>query len=261
VPRSVLFLYRKGQAWYTASAAFVALFVLAQITGPIDLFGMEEEVDVMIESKAKELALLGYREAVLNGSQHRSSFKDALTLAVSPSPSVAALPSQQVAAVDGVEVAPATDEDASAAGRAQGDKQSRAAPPVRFVRRMSLGEELGGVLAGRPGAPRGRRGRRRGKDGSTGPGPDVGPPEAAASLTAMPAQKLAAGVDQVPDAAEDADWELEGPHEEEQGGAAPPARRAGPRPQGEEAGGAVAGSPGPPRAGRGRKRIKRTSGE
>ncbi|KXZ55904.1 hypothetical protein GPECTOR_2g1455 [Gonium pectorale] len=37
------------------------------ISGPINLYGMEGEVDVMIESKAKELALLHYREAALSG--------------------------------------------------------------------------------------------------------------------------------------------------------------------------------------------------
>ncbi|GLC43785.1 hypothetical protein PLESTB_000907700 [Pleodorina starrii] len=37
------------------------------ISGPINLYGMEQEVDVMIESKAKELALLHYREAAVAG--------------------------------------------------------------------------------------------------------------------------------------------------------------------------------------------------
>jgi UV DNA damage endonuclease len=37
------------------------------IDGPINLFGLEGEVDVMIESKAKELALLEYRQAVIEG--------------------------------------------------------------------------------------------------------------------------------------------------------------------------------------------------
>ncbi|KAG2488277.1 hypothetical protein HYH03_013127 [Edaphochlamys debaryana] len=37
------------------------------ISGPINLYGLEDEVDVMIESKAKELALLHYREAALAG--------------------------------------------------------------------------------------------------------------------------------------------------------------------------------------------------
>ncbi|EFJ50532.1 hypothetical protein VOLCADRAFT_116697 [Volvox carteri f. nagariensis] len=37
------------------------------VSGPINLYGMENEVDVMIESKAKEVALLHYREAALGG--------------------------------------------------------------------------------------------------------------------------------------------------------------------------------------------------
>ncbi|PNH11288.1 UV-damage endonuclease [Tetrabaena socialis] len=37
------------------------------ISGPINLYGLEKEVDVMIESKAKELALLHYREAAMAG--------------------------------------------------------------------------------------------------------------------------------------------------------------------------------------------------
>ncbi|KAG2451514.1 hypothetical protein HYH02_004112 [Chlamydomonas schloesseri] len=37
------------------------------VSGPIYLYGMEKEVDVMIESKAKELALLHYRQAALQG--------------------------------------------------------------------------------------------------------------------------------------------------------------------------------------------------
>ncbi|GIM11054.1 hypothetical protein Vretimale_14410, partial [Volvox reticuliferus] len=39
------------------------------VSGPINLYGMEQEVDVMIESKAKELALLHYREAALTGQR------------------------------------------------------------------------------------------------------------------------------------------------------------------------------------------------
>ena len=37
------------------------------IDGPIDLFGLEGEVDVMIESKGKELALLEYRQYIIEG--------------------------------------------------------------------------------------------------------------------------------------------------------------------------------------------------
>ncbi len=37
----------------------------AFVYGPIDLFGREEGVDVMIEAKAMELALLMYRDEIL----------------------------------------------------------------------------------------------------------------------------------------------------------------------------------------------------
>lgn len=37
------------------------------IDGPINLFGLEGDVDVMIESKGKELALLEYRQYVVEG--------------------------------------------------------------------------------------------------------------------------------------------------------------------------------------------------
>lgn len=37
------------------------------IDGPINLFGLEGPVDVMIESKGKELALLEYRQFILDG--------------------------------------------------------------------------------------------------------------------------------------------------------------------------------------------------
>lgn len=37
------------------------------IDGPIHLFGLEGDVDVMIESKGKELALLEYRQYILDG--------------------------------------------------------------------------------------------------------------------------------------------------------------------------------------------------
>lgn len=42
-------------------------FAIDYIDGPINLFGLEGQVDVMIESKAKELALLEYRQAVIEG--------------------------------------------------------------------------------------------------------------------------------------------------------------------------------------------------
>jgi len=37
------------------------------IDGPINLYGLEEDVDVMIESKGKELALLEYRQYIIDG--------------------------------------------------------------------------------------------------------------------------------------------------------------------------------------------------
>lgn len=41
------------------------------VRGPISLWGEEARVDVMIESKSKELALLRYRQAVLAASCSR----------------------------------------------------------------------------------------------------------------------------------------------------------------------------------------------
>lgn len=38
------------------------------VDGPIDLYGLEGQVDVMVEAKAKELAVLRYRELAVNGT-------------------------------------------------------------------------------------------------------------------------------------------------------------------------------------------------
>ncbi|WIA11494.1 hypothetical protein OEZ85_011607 [Tetradesmus obliquus] len=46
------------------------------IDGPVNLYGLEGQVDVMIEAKAKELSLLEYRQAVLHGWQVRPRLRN-----------------------------------------------------------------------------------------------------------------------------------------------------------------------------------------
>eukprot|EP00882_Tetradesmus_deserticola_P008836 GHRQ01009320.1.p1 GENE.GHRQ01009320.1~~GHRQ01009320.1.p1 ORF type:complete len:320 (+),score=144.75 GHRQ01009320.1:438-1397(+) len=46
------------------------------IDGPVNLYGLEGQVDVMIEAKAKELTLLEYRQAVLEGWQVRPRLRN-----------------------------------------------------------------------------------------------------------------------------------------------------------------------------------------
>jgi hypothetical protein len=46
------------------------------IDGPINLYGLEGQVDVMIEAKSKELTLLEYRQAVLEGWQVRPRLRN-----------------------------------------------------------------------------------------------------------------------------------------------------------------------------------------
>jgi hypothetical protein len=46
------------------------------IDGPVNLYGLEGQVDVMIEAKSKELTLLEYRQAVLEGWQVRPRLRN-----------------------------------------------------------------------------------------------------------------------------------------------------------------------------------------
>ncbi len=57
------------RGWSICTDVALSLLLPAEyIDGPINLFGMEGEVDVMIESKGKELALLEYRQYIIEGN-------------------------------------------------------------------------------------------------------------------------------------------------------------------------------------------------
>jgi hypothetical protein len=60
---------------YCAAAAAAAA-PAEYIDGPINLYGLEGQVDVMIEAKSKELTLLKYRQAVLEGWQLRPRLRN-----------------------------------------------------------------------------------------------------------------------------------------------------------------------------------------
>jgi UV DNA damage endonuclease len=89
------------------------------IDGPINLFGLEGEVDVMIESKAKELALLEYRQAVIEGWTIRPKQRNAeLMAAAAVVKAEAAAAKAEAKAAKAAEKGEGVQEGVTAAGRA-----------------------------------------------------------------------------------------------------------------------------------------------